>query len=389
MYFPVKSNKSILALGTEYDTRLAYYNKGDIIFSQNTNNLADNPNQLEEFILAFSEKEKIKPDVIITDLHPLYSSRKIGQRLAKKWNIGHIGVQHHIAHIFSAVGDYMISQQSSPQDCCGAKIQDTRYKIHNTNLYGIVCDGTGYGLDGAIWGGEVFKMKISREFRVCNVERIGHLQQHYLIGGELAVREPARMVISILKEITLKENVFEYVKKYYSENEFELLYNQVKQNFNCTPSSSTARVFDAVSLLLGFCENERKYKHYPIKMMEKEIMKNSGKCCILEPKVRKNNIGKYVLNTAHLFKYLIDNIENDKNKLAYIAQEYIIRGLYEIIKIAEGGDCLRRIFFSGGLAENKVMRDYAVKNNIYVSKNIPSGDSGIAFGQIAYYLMKE
>ncbi|MFH1192126.1 MAG: hypothetical protein V1655_01495 [bacterium] len=421
MFLPIKSDKSILALGSEFDTRLAFYKNGEIIFSENTGKIAENYEKLEKFIFDFVEthcnvflRNQI-PDIIITDLHPLYNSRKIGEKLAEKFKIPHLIVQHHIAHIFSAVADSLI--------------HNTKYKIQDTDFYGITCDGTGYGLDGNIWGGEVFRIsskKISprinangapfqsednfwqlvntapREItrkkawdRRCYCERIGHLEEQYLIGSELAVEEPARMLISILSKFLSKKEIFQYVKKYYSAREFDLIWNQLEQKFNCPLSSSAGRVLDAVSILLGFCENGRKYKHYPVKMLEE----NSEDCGNLpvKPKITKNKNGEYILNTTELFKYLIENInKTDQRGLGAVAQRYIIEGLYEIAGMDyktpfnppfEKGGKLKNVFFSGGLAENKIMKKFARENNIYVSKKIPSGDEGIAIGQIMAFLL--
>ncbi len=206
MFLPIKSDQNILALGAEFDTRLALYRNGGIVFSGNIGELANDAQRYEKFVSNFLEthcntSRRRKPDVIITDLHPLYNSRLFGERLAKKLKIPHIAVQHHIAHIFSAVADFVM--------------HNTGYKIRDTDFYGIACDGTGYGSDGNIWGGEVF--------RICkNITRIGHLEEQYLIGGEMAVEEPARMVISILSKILSEEKIFKYVKKYYSAKDFNL-----------------------------------------------------------------------------------------------------------------------------------------------------------------------
>lgn len=426
MFLPIKSEKSILALGAEFDTRLAFYCAGEVVLSKNTDEIAQYPEKLEKFILDFlhfvaeTHCNAFLPDVIITDLHPLYNSRKIGEKLAKKWKIPCFMIQHHIAHIFSAVGDYIF------------QMRDTKYKILNTDFYGIACDGTGYGLDENIWGGEVFlchpersrgisdssihppkfcqrqnlglsrndNYKFSDAFNNINIQRIGHLEEQYLIGGELAIKEPARMAISILSKFLTKQKVFAYVKKYYSARDFNLLWNQIEQKFNYTQTTSAGRALDVVSLLLGFCENERKYKHYSIKMLEKytnmQIMqtyecqriKTEG-THYLKPKIERNKKREFVLNTTELFKYLIDNSKKiDKQELGAMAQRYIIEGLYEIARIDYTMSLnLTKVFFSGGLAENKIMRRFAENNNIYIQQKISCGDAGIAFGQITAFLL--
>lgn len=228
------------------------------------------------------------------------------------------------------------------------------------------------------------------------IQRIGHLEEQCLLGGELAVEEPARMLISILSKFLPKDEVFEYMKEYYSKNEFNLLWNQLQQKFNCMVSSSASGVLDAVSILLGFCENKRKYKHYPVKMLEESSKPVSS---MLQPIIYRNKTGKYILSTTELFKYLTENLGADKSQLGYIAQRYIIEGLHEIVKRYDGAkqesDSLResdsatypKIFFSGGLSANRVMKEFAEEHGIYVSAKIPPGDEGIALGQIVYSII--
>src|SRR4030042_369542 len=434
--FPIKNRRKILALGAEFDTRLGFYFDGKIIFSDNIGELAENEAGYEECAREFVSYcrrqlacppfwRKLspaisKPDFIITDSHPLYTSGKVGEKLAKEWGIKHIEVQHHIAHIFSSFGDWMGQRDGA----FGSG--DSHPKVTVTEncyeFYGIACDGTGYGLDGNIWGGEVFKVntlicandaslqnkeefihfknatqrestrngiKQINNFSIIDVQRIGHLEEQCLLGGELAVEEPARMLISILSKFLPKDEVFEYMKEYYSKNEFNLLWNQLQQKFNCMVSSSAGRVLDAVSILLGFCGNERKYRHYPVKMLEKNSKYSNFNASLgkgsdplpaqagfeggqtprmraanlngsqMPPQIEKDKSGEYILNTTDLFRYLIENINSDKRQLGKLAQRYIIEGLYEIVKRYDDAkpepDSLResdsatypKIFFSG------------------------------------------
>lgn len=171
--------------------------------------------------------------------------------------------QHHLAHIFSVIGEKIIEE---PQ----LKIKD---------CFGLASDGTGYGLDGKIWGGEIFKISFlaSKQKPKIKIQRVGHLENQTLIGGDLTIREPARMLISILSRFKIKNQeeikdfIYKFIKKYYSRNQFKLLFNQLQQNFNCQETSSTARILDAVSVLLGFAKNQRNYKHEPIDLLEKKF----------------------------------------------------------------------------------------------------------------------
>jgi len=145
--FPTKRKVNILSLGAESVGRFALYQNGRVYISENFGDILEK-NNLEKFkksVLACA-KEK-KPDIILTDLHPSYNSTVLGKNLSKRLKIPIIGIQHHLAHIFSAVGDFAVSSR--------LKISNPKFN----DFIGIAADGTGFGFDENIWGGEVFQVK--------------------------------------------------------------------------------------------------------------------------------------------------------------------------------------------------------------------------------------
>ncbi len=366
----LRKNETVLALGPESSGNFSVYHRGKVHYCRILKDLIDDRNfdNFKKSVLDFLRKAEIKPDIILTDLHPQYRTTIWGKDLARKFGAKRVGVQHHVAHIFSSVGDKII--------------QGSSYKIPD-KFYGIACDGTGFGIDGKIWGGEIFEVKCKKEKVKC-IKRIGHLENQVLIGGDLAMREPARMLISILSILLNKKEVYNFVKKYYSRNQCEALYNQLQEKFNCQETSSTARALDAVSILLGYSENTRDRKHGPVLALEK----NSTRPYELEPKITYNPEEKnHILLTTPLYQFLLKNLNRDKNKLAATAQLYIAQGLYEIVKkIPDTKYQIQNTFFAGGMADNKIMAEYLSLQGFYLSKKIPRGDAGISFGQIVYYL---
>ena len=425
-----KGGKIILALGAESAGNFSVFpappllkGVGGIYFSEDFGDLLDDKNykKFQKAVLDFLKKNKLKPNIILTDLHPEYKTTLWGKELSKKFKAKHIQVQHHIAHIFSAVGE-----------------KGTEFPIGNSVPFtGIALDGTGYGLDGNIWGGEIFY--ISPLIKgVGGIKRIGHLENQTMIGGDLAIKEPARMLISILDKFSIsnfqfsnnfqfnnfqtkKNFIYNFVKKYYTKNQFELLYNQLQNNFNCAETSSTGRVLDAVSVLLGFSKNERNYKHEPIDLLEKNSTKPYGD---LHPKLQITNYKlqinsksqianpKFILNTTYLFEYLIKNIHRDKRRLAATAQLYIAEGLYKIIsntqkelsseasKLSSCAPPKSPIYLAGGISNNKIISSYLESKGFITNKKIhpvkssrsefngvPRGDAGLSIGQIFYYLL--
>ncbi|MEK7598261.1 MAG: hypothetical protein AAB487_00820 [Patescibacteria group bacterium] len=375
--FSANTHNCLLALGPESDGNFSVFYKGVIYRSESFGDLLSEENfqKLIQTVAKFLKNNRAKPNIILTDLHPLYRTTILGESLSKKYKANHIKVQHHIAHVFSAIGDKIV--------------QEPGYGLQVTG-YGIACDGTGYGLDRKIWGGELFKIKSKKE-KVKSIERIGHLENQILIGGDLAVNEPARMLISILDKFMSKDKLYRLVKKYYSRNQFELLYNQLQQNFNCQETSSTGRILDAVSVLLGFSGNVRKYKHSPAILLEKNSTRPYKD---LEPEIKRITgyglwVTGYGIMTTPLFEYLVKNINRDKRRLAATAQLYIAQGLYKVLKLEAKSSKLKAGFFAGGIANNKIIASYLERKGVYSSKKISRGDAGVSFGQIVYYLLAD
>ena len=430
--FSNNNQKIILAIGAESAGNFSIYKNNKIYFSKDFGDLLDDNNWLnfKKSILNFLKKEKIKPNIIITDLHPLMKTTLWGEELAKKFKAEFIQVQHHHAHIFSAIGESLLPLPLSK----GEMSEGQRgFKNIPATFYCLALDGTGYGTDELIWGGECFAISnfqfpISKQIqnsktqltnKPIEIQRIGQLENQILLGGEIAIQEPARIIIAIIKKIlnqkfeirnklkfknskSQKEFIYNFVKKYYSKNKFELLYNQLEQNFNCIETSSTGRILDAVSLLLGFCGNERKYKHEAIDLLEANSTKPYTN---LKPKIieiKNTSPINYSLQTTHLFKYLIKNLHKDKKRLAATAQLYIAEGLCEIVKKSSVNSHQSstniQIFAGGGVTNNKIISDYFASKNVYLYKNtspviaeqfygIPRGDAGLSFGQIIYFLL--
>ncbi|HOF42337.1 MAG TPA: hypothetical protein PLF30_02560 [Candidatus Moranbacteria bacterium] len=364
---PIKSQKTILALGAESAGNFSAYHNGRIWFSQDFQDLLDEKNfkKYSRNLQKFLKDNLLKPDVVISDFHPEFRTTELAKKLSKKYGATHLFVQHHLAHIFSSIGDWIISKNH-------------RHQKLSPDFFGIACDGTGYGVDGKIWGGEVFKIKIKNG--KLQTARIGHLENQTLIGSETAIREPARVLIAILSKFLDEEKIYEIIKKYYSQKEFDVIYRQLMQNFYCIESSGAARVFDAVSILLGFSKNERLSKHAPARALEK----NSTSPYKLKPvTVFSKKEKAAVLKTAPLFKFLIKNIKKDKRRLAATAQTYVAEGLLGIA----GKNHL--VFFSGGMANNMIMRKFFKSRGAHVNEKIPCSDAGISFGQIIFHLLAD
>lgn len=339
-------NKQILALGAEMMNTFCACREGNATLSGHIGNTRsmETFEYSKKMLNKFLNFTKTKPNLLISDLHPRYNTSIYAEELSKKLNIPLIRVQHHLAHVYSVAAEHNLE-----------------------DFAGIACDGLGFGSDGKIWGGEIF----------CNSQRIGSLEEHVMLGGDSAVKNPSKMLMGILMKFLDESEVKKIMLKlkYYSNNEIDLLSKQYNEKFNCIETTSTGRVLDAASALLGICD-KRTYDGEPAMMLEAF----SSEPYDLKPVIEKKD--RRILKTTPVFEYLIENIDKDKKRLAATVQRYIAEGLYEI------ADKYRKpIVFSGGCAYNRIMTGYLVGKGVYVNEKVPAGDGGVSFGQVGYVLM--
>jgi len=179
----------------------------------------------EENIYDFMKLYEFKPEVIVCDKHPRYETTRWAKWFSEKEGIPLIEIQHHYAHILSCMAENGVKDK----------------------VLGIAWDGTGYGDDGTLWGGEF----LIADYR--NYERVFHFKPFKLIGGEKAVKEPRRVALSLLFEIFGKEAIDLEIPtlRAFEKNEVEVLYKAWEKGINSPLSSSVGRLFDAVASILG------------------------------------------------------------------------------------------------------------------------------------------
>ncbi|XRP96174.1 carbamoyltransferase HypF [Methanocaldococcus sp. 16A] len=362
----IENDKNILCVGPELNSTACIVKKDKFYLTQYIGNTL----KYETFcylkeainnILRLTNTNKI--DAIVCDLHPQFNSTKLAEEFADKFGIEVFRVQHHFAHAYSLFGD--------------------------NNYFGdaviLALDGVGYGLDGNIWGGEVLLFKDGR------MERVGHLEKQYQLGGDLATKYPLRMLLSILYK-AIGEEAFDFIERYnfFSEKELRLLKFQIEKKINCPITTSTGRVLDAVSSLLGICF-EKTYDGEPSIRLEPVANRFEGDIDV-EPRIKNN-----VLNTTELiyksYEMLLNN--ESKERIAYFAHIYIANGLFEIAKKLADRFGIDTIGITGGVSYNRIITERIMNNakregfNFIYHQRVPNGDGGISFGQGIAYLFRE
>jgi len=178
----------------------------------------------EEMVEQLERTFRIEPEIIAHDLHPAYLSTRYAQEHAANYG-SHVAIQHHHAQVASCMAEHGLSGDRP--------------------IIGVAFDGTGYGTDGAIWGGEFLVM----DYASCR--RAAHLKYVPLPGGDAAIRRPYRVALAHLWAAGIEWDEALPSVQAASEEELTVLIQQLEKKVNTVPTSSSGRLFDAVSSLAG------------------------------------------------------------------------------------------------------------------------------------------
>lgn len=223
---PFTSDADILAAGPEQKNTFTLVRGGHAFVSQHIGDLenAETLASYEHTYDLYRRLFRIEPKIVAHDLHPEYLSTKWALELG----LPTVGVQHHHAHIVSVTAEHGCDEP----------------------VVGIAFDGTGYGSDGAIWGGEVLVSTWER------FERVAHLRYVPLVGGAAAIRRPARMALSHLWAAGLLEHPgADALRGRLADGEERVVLTMAERGVNSPPTSSMGRLFDAVSSLVGIADD--------------------------------------------------------------------------------------------------------------------------------------
>jgi len=358
---------SVFACGSDVKNRFSFFQEGEFCFSPDNGDLAD-PDNYSRYIQAIkniSAEQGFSPDIIAYDLHPGYFSSKIDNLFPG--NSLKIAVQHHHAHIASVL--------------CREK--------YDQSVIGISFDGTGYGLDGNLWGGEFLLVSPKQ----C--ERKAHFDYLGMPGGEKAILEPWRMAFSLayscLGEEVFKEN-FAFLKVR-ANGEYALLQKVIKQRLNMPLTSSAGRLFDAVSSLLDITHIVNFEAEAAINLEQKAGLSDDQGCYDFEV---EKELNMFKIGYKTLWHSLIADIKA-KVEVAIIARRFhnslakLIVVVSEKIKLETG---VNTVVLSGGVFQNKLLYVKALKDlkaagfKVLEAPKVPLNDLGICIGQTYVALNK-
>ena len=339
--------RHILAVGAHLKNSIAIYIDNQVILSPYIGDL-DSIKSCDFFLKTletFKRLYNFDPKTIICDLHPNYFTTQ----WAKKQGCELHKVQHHYAHILSCMFEHKIEKK----------------------ILGVAWDGTGYGDDGTIWGGEFF---------VCDkksYERIAYFEPFLLLGGDKSIKDIKRVALSMIFDIADK-SLDEYARfiSLFSKNELSLLTQMHSKAINSPKCSSVGRIFDAVAVFSGVCS---------------KVSYDGESGLIIENLYDESIEGSYefyldgkIIRYKHIFKEMLSDKEPK-----IIATKFI-NGLVDIFfKISNRYDL--DIVLGGGVFQNRTILEKItkkpMKQNIYFPHKLPINDGGIAVGQLYNYLI--
>jgi len=363
IFLPFKS-RQILACGAELKNTFCLTKDEHAFLSQHIGDM-ENEETLEQFentIELYKKLFRIEPEIMAYDMHPEYLSTKYALETGSAQGLSLVPIQHHHAHIVSCLVENKVEGP----------------------VIGVAFDGTGYGTDGTIWGGE-FLLADWRSF-----QRIGHLEYAPLLGGAAAIKKPYRMALSYLYTLLGESFPLEGLPiSKLNPAELKITKQQLKQGVNCPLTSSAGRLFDAVSALAGVREeidyeaqavielemlapnevDEFEWESYPFSIVEHQAVR--------------------VIKLGELFSAIVYDVKNQIS-IPLISLKFhntvaqIITGMCKLIAKETG---ITQVVLSGGVFQNRLLLRLATaalqKAGISVVTHhlVPCNDGGISLGQ--------
>jgi len=349
----MKKSKKIIALGADIKNKFLIFDGQDISFGPDIGNLGDANNY--EFFKKETKKflKRIKPDIIACDLHPGYFSTRFVKTYPLSLTPYRLKpVQHHHAHIASVMFEHGLKGP----------------------VIGVSFDGTGYGTDGNIWGGEFLVVD------KAGFKRAAHFTYRKMPGGEKCIKEPWRMALSIIGE-----KAAPFIKGV-SKKEKRSVLEMLKKRINCPLTSSAGRIFDAAAALLGLCVRASFEAEAPIKL-EKLCERRELGSYKFKIKKQKNS---YEIDVRFLFDSMLRDIKKKKKKSIIAANFHnsMANIILETVKKISGDTNIKTIALSGGVFQNKFLKERAMKIlslsgfKVFINEKNPVNDLNISLGQL-------
>lgn len=335
----------VLAMGGDLKNTIALTNNGQAFLSQHIGDLSNAcaHNSFDRHRIDLPLLFCSQPTLIAVDHHPDYHSA----RVSIETNLPVIEVQHHHAHVASCLADNGLNQE----------------------VLGVVWDGTGYGPDSTVWGGEFLIATLT------DYQRFAYLRPFPLPGGTKAVREPRLAALGLLYEVGIKPN--RTLRDAFTESEYVTFRTMLDQNLNCPPTSSAGRLFDAVAALAGLCTRNR-YEGEAAMKLEFALKDKISNECYPCPEGTP-------LDWVPMIHQLVYNVESGV-KHAQISVKFHNTMANLVVAIAQIAD-RQSVVLTGGCFQNRYLLEQSIRRlresgfTPLWHRQVPPNDGGLALGQ--------
>jgi len=341
----------VFAVGGDLKNTIAISQQDSIVMSQHIGDLGASEafESFQKVITDFKKLFSWTPDMVAADMHPGYFSHRYARSFAEAANIPLVEVQHHHAHMAACMFENRLEG----------------------DVLAVTWDGTGYGTDGTIWGGEFLAGSYA------SFKRVAHLLPFGLAGADAAVREPRRCALGVLSEIAGQAEAA-CLQAMFTSDELKVLASMLATGMNTVRTSSAGRLFDAVSAISGICRLST-CEGQAAMMLEHAAAGELGKPYPFEL------CGSDATSVIDWRPAILDIVQE---KDAQSVARRFHATLVEMIRAVADSAGYKRVVLSGGVFQNALLLSStrtALLNDgfeVYSHQRIPPNDGGIALGQI-------
>ncbi|MFV9503199.1 MAG: carbamoyltransferase HypF [Oscillochloridaceae bacterium umkhey_bin13] len=359
----LRATQPILAVGGHQKNTICLLRDDQAVLSQHIGDL-ENLETLHSFHQAINHLQQlfaITPTAVAYDLHPAY----LATQAALALDLPHkIGVQHHHAHLASVLAEHGLAGP----------------------VIGVAADGTGYGPDDAIWGGEIMVADLR------SYTRVGHLAYVPLLGGAAAVRQPWRMALAYLRQ-TYGSQVAQLglpMLDQIDPVQLGVVQRMAERNLNSPPTSSTGRLFDAVAALLGLHQTVRYEGQAAITLEQIALPDRPAYPFTLRPGA------PFQLDFAPTIQAIVADLQAHR-PVGMIAGRFhatVANAFHHACQQVRANTGLTAVALSGGVFQNYRLLSQLVSLleadgfTVLLNRRVPPNDGGIALGQAAVAAMQ-
>jgi len=356
----LRDSAHILAVGAELKNTLCYTKDDKAFISQHIGDLSNT--RAMDFFHHTREHLKtileIQPDVLAYDLHPGYLATKWALEESERAGLPAIGIQHHHSHLASVMAEHQIQEP----------------------VIGLIMDGTGYGTDGKIWGGEVLVGDYT------NIDRFAHFEYVPEPGGDKAIREPWRMGLSYLYH-TFGDQAEQYISEVWKELPTDQIFQMLEKGINSPETSSCGRLFDGISAIAG---GSTHISYEGQSAIEFEHHMRQSDLPSLEYAIEKIG-GRYEFKIPPIVKSAIASLEKGATlgDVSYQFHEMLVELFTEVASIAREETGIKKVALSGGVFQNAYLFERLERRlesrgfDVITHSDVPTNDGGISLGQAA------